>query len=86
MQLSNRGQGMVEYLILVCLIAVSSILVVSTVGKNIQEQYANLSRALTRGDGSKVSPTEVDAAAYAGRGMDDFMDGARKRSGGRGGY
>lgn len=77
-QLGKRGQGLVEYLILVCLIAVSSIWIVSTVGKNIAEQYANISRALTRGDAQPLSRTEASEEAYRGRGMDDFMSGARK--------
>jgi Flp pilus assembly pilin Flp len=78
MRRKTRGQGLVEYLILTCLIAVSGIWVVSTVGKNIAEQYANVSRALTRGDGQTIQRTEVDEASFEGRGMDDFMRGARK--------
>ena len=74
----KNGQSLVEYLILTCLIACSAIWVVSTVGKNIREQYANISRSLTRGDGSSVKATEVDESSYRERGMDDFMEGARK--------
>lgn len=75
---SQSGQSLVEYLILVCLIAVSSILIVSTVGKNISEQYTNISRALTRGDGKSLPTTQAPDAAHKGRGMNDFMEGARK--------
>jgi Flp pilus assembly pilin Flp len=75
---SSKGQGLIEYLILTCLIAVSAIWVVSTVGKNIAEQYANISRALTKGDGQSVQRTEADEASYRGRGMGDYMEGARK--------
>ncbi len=76
----NRGQGLVEYLILVCLVAVSAIAVVSVVGKNIREQYANISAALHNGKAVKATP--ADAASYEARGMDDFMDGAKKSGGG----
>jgi pilus assembly protein Flp/PilA len=75
----KRGQGLVEYLILTCLIAVSAIWVVSSVGKNITEQYGNISRALTKGDGSSVQRTEADEASYQGRGMGDYMQGSRKQ-------
>lgn len=78
MMRSRRGQSLVEYLILTCLIAVSGIWVVSTVGKNIAEQYANISRALTRGDGQSVPLSEAEEESYRGRGMDDFMGGARR--------
>ena len=70
-----RGQGLMEYLILVCLIAVAGITVVSTVGKNLREQYANISKALQKKD--KVKLTDVEASSYQARGMDDFMDGAK---------
>ena len=53
---SRAGQGLVEYLILVCLVAVSAIAIVSVVGKNIKEQYANISAALR--NGKKVELTE----------------------------
>ncbi len=81
MKEKNKGQGLVEYLILTCLIACSAILVVSTVGKNIAEQYANISRSLTRGDGQSVTRTQVNEDSYRGRGMDDFMEGSRKVDG-----
>lgn len=71
---NHRGQGLVEYLILVCLIAVSAIAVVSTVGTNIKEQYANISAALRNRRGVKLS--QPDAGAYRHRGMDDYAEGA----------
>ena len=75
---AKKGQGLIEYLILVCLIAVASIWVVSTVGKNIQEQYANISRGLTHGETKSVSKTQAAEGSYQGRGMGDFLEGARK--------
>ena len=77
-RLKPKGQAMIEYLILVSLIAISTIWVVSTVGKNLAEQYGNISHAITRGDGRRVTPTQLDTEALKGRGMDDFMSGARK--------
>ncbi len=64
-----------EYLILVCLIAVAAITVVSTVGKNLTEQYANISNALQNKKAIKLTP--VDKKAYEARGMDSFMEGAQ---------
>jgi hypothetical protein len=70
----------VEYLVLVCLIAASAIGVVSVVGKNIKEQYANISAALS--GGKRVQVTTPDSAAYKDRGMDDFMESAHAAKGG----
>lgn len=77
----RRGQGLVEYLVLVSLVAVSAIGVLSLVGKNIKEQYANVSAALRNREG--VPLTAPDARAYYRHGMDDFMDGARVPTGQR---
>ena len=74
----NRlGQGLVEYLILVCLIAVSAIAIVGVVGKNIREQYANISNTIT-GEGKKIKTTSPATSLYEYRGMDDFTEGASR--------
>lgn len=73
---AKKGQGLVEYLILVALIAVSAIAVVSVVGKNVREQYANISASLRGGKGVKL--TAPEASSYETRGMDDFMQSAQK--------
>lgn len=73
----RKGQGLVEYLVLVCLVSVAAIAVVSVVGRNIREQYANVSASLRNGD--KVDLTAPDAGTYGERGMDDFTESARTR-------
>ncbi len=75
----NSGQGLVEYLILVCLIAVSAIAIVSVVGTNIREQYANISAAI-RGK-SGVHLTDPETSSYQSRGMQDFTEGSRGQAG-----
>ncbi len=70
-----RGQGLVEYLVLVCLVAIAAIGVVGVVGKNIREQYANISASLR--NGKAVNLTAPSADTYEGRGMDDYGDAAR---------
>ena len=53
---NSSGQGMVEYMILVALIAAGTIGVVRVVGYNIGAQYENINRAL----GAKAStPLQV---------------------------
>ena len=69
---SNKGQGLIEYLILVCVVSVAAIGVVSIVGRNIQEQYANISHALQKE--KRIKMTKPDPRSYQGKGMDDFME------------
>lgn len=72
---NQNGQGLVEYLILVCLVAVSTIAIVSIVGKNIQELYARVSFALG-GEPKKIKTTRPGKETYRRRGMDNFDEGA----------
>ncbi len=72
-----RGQGLVEYLVLTCLVSVAAIAVVGVVGKNIREQYVNISAAIR--NGRTVKLTAPDADSYDSRGMDDFAESARVR-------
>jgi len=70
----NSGQGLVEYLVLVCLLTISSIAVVSVVGSNIKELYANVANSL---QGKKKVPfTEVEKEMLKGRTLEDFTEGA----------
>ncbi|MFM8313445.1 MAG: hypothetical protein ACKOA8_04100, partial [Deltaproteobacteria bacterium] len=68
-RLNKKGQGLVEYLVLVCLITVSSIAVVSVVGANIKELYANVAHALQ--GKKKFDFTEVEQPMIQGRNMDE---------------
>ncbi len=74
----NSGQGLVEYLILLCLVTVSSIAVVSIVGQNIKAQYAKISNAIT-GKGAQVPMSQVQAESFKLRGMDDYSESSRSQ-------
>jgi len=72
---NESGQGLVEYLILVCLIGVSAIAIVSLIGANIREQYAKVSGALG-GGGPSVTLTKAKKGDYQRRSLEDFDEGA----------
>ena len=76
---NSRGQSLVEYLVLVCLIAVGSMAVVRIVGKNIRVQFANVSRALG-GEGDALQSERVTAEDYSKRDFNDFMKGTNSRA------
>jgi Flp pilus assembly pilin Flp len=76
---SESGQGLTEYLILLCLVAVSAIAVVSVVGQNLRARYATISAAL-RGDKQiKKELESPEASSYQLRGFDDYTDSASAR-------
>jgi Flp pilus assembly pilin Flp len=74
-KINQRGQGLVEYLVLVCLITISSIAIVSVVGANIKELYANVAHSLQ--GKKKFDFTDVQQPMIQGRALDDFMEGAQ---------
>jgi len=77
-RLKNRqGQSLVEYLVLVCLIAIGSMAVIRVVGKNVRVQFANVSRALG-GEGETLSTEKVTSQDYSKRDFSDFMTGTHK--------
>jgi len=73
----QNGQGMIEYMILVALIAIGTLGVVKVVGQNVAKQYENINRAL---GAKKSNQLQLDNAADSQlkrKDLSNFMDGAR---------
>lgn len=77
---NRRGQGLIEYLILVALIAVGSIAIVRVVGKNVSVQFANVAKALGSGSGEEIKAEKIDQSMYSKRDMSNFLNGAINES------
>ncbi len=73
----NRGQGLTEYLILLCLVAVAGIAIVSVLGQNIRAKYASISAAIRGDKNLDRKMVEDKEDQYRIRGMDDFIEGGR---------
>lgn len=72
---NQKGQSLIEYLVLVCLIGVGSVAVVRVVGKNISVQFANVARSLG-GEGRTLKSEKVDQKLYSKKDFSDFMEGS----------
>jgi Flp pilus assembly pilin Flp len=64
-RLSQAGQGMTEYIIIVALIAVSAIGVYSLFGQTIRDQTAGLAQEMAGTSGSSAQASAAAAAADA---------------------
>jgi pilus assembly protein Flp/PilA len=74
---SQKGQGMVEYLIIVCIVAVGTIGVVRVVGQNISVQYANIAKALGSGkDDNQYKAGNIEDYMYKKKDLNDFLQGS----------
>lgn len=73
---NEKGQGLMEYLILVALITVASIGVVRVVGSNVSRQYAKVNNALGA-EGRSPTLLEVNGSDTQKKDLSDFVTGAR---------
>ncbi len=75
---NSRGQGLIEYLLLVALMAIATIGIVKVMNRTVQTQFANVTNALQGENKIQIDkPTESD---YRKKDMSDFMSGASNRS------
>lgn len=72
---NKKGQSLIEYLVLICLVGVGSMAVVRVVGKNVRVQFANVARSLG-GESQELSAEKVNQKDYSKRDFSDFMEGA----------
>ncbi|WP_413585322.1 Flp family type IVb pilin [Bdellovibrio sp. HCB274] len=72
---NNKGQGLIEYLIIVAIVAVGSIAVIKLVGANIDVQFANVAKALG-GESGKIAAKEVTDGVYKKRDFGNFFEDA----------
>lgn len=84
LQRKQRGQGMVEYIIIVALIAIGSIAVFRIFGDTARQQVAEMALELGGGDGEseKVADMAEEAQGETQKGLNDFAAGKGKSAGG----
>lgn len=75
---NNRGQGLIEYLVIVALVVVSSIGIMSVIGQNIRVQFANVSNALRGRPEERESAEKARAEQISRKHFGDFLSGAEK--------
>jgi Flp pilus assembly pilin Flp len=78
MKLKNqKGQGMVEYLIIVCLIAVGTMAVIRVVGKNVSNQYIHIARALGSEGDDELKGGKITEQMLKKKDLTNFLKGAK---------
>lgn len=71
---NKKGQGLIEYLIIVAIVAVGSIAVIKVVGANIDVQFANVAQALGGTDSRKKEAHAVTDSLYKKRDFSNFFE------------
>lgn len=73
--LNQKGQSMIEYLLLTALIAIGSFAVVRTLGHSVSGKFAQITKAI-QGRDTNVKFESVQDGDYKKKDMEDFMNGA----------
>ena len=74
---NQRAQSLVEYMVLVALVAAGTIGVVRIVGQNIGIQYENINRALGAKTGEQLKTQNASQEQLARKDLADFLKGSR---------
>lgn len=74
---NQKGQGLIEYLILVALIAVATIGVVKVVGNNMAKQYENINRAMGAQQSSQLRSENASQGSLKQKDLSNFVTGSR---------
>ena len=75
----KRGQGLIEYLILVALMAVATIGIVRVLNQTVKSRFANAIHAL-QGTSKRAKTDSVKSSDYKKSDLSDFMNGAASES------
>lgn len=79
MKKKQKGQSLTEYLILVALVAVSSIGIIRMLGQTTRAQLANITSAL-QGRSSAARMDEVKESHFSQKDLSDFMKNSSRRN------
>ena len=71
---NKKGQGLIEYLIIVAIVAIGSIAVIKVVGANLDVQFANVAQALGGKESRKKEAHEVTDNVYKKRDLGNFFE------------
>lgn len=75
---NQKGQGLVEYLILIALMGVATIGVIRVLNQTIKARFASAVYAL-QGQSKKVKTDSLKAGDYKKSDLSDFMNGAASK-------
>jgi len=72
----QSGQSLVEYLVIVALVAVGGIGIMRTVGQSVNVGFARVAKSLGAESEGRISSARVAAGEYKKRTLRNFMNGS----------
>jgi Flp pilus assembly pilin Flp len=75
---NQKGQSLVEYLIIVALVAVGTLSVMRVVGQSVQVKFAKVAESLGADVKGEIGKAEVTDSNWKKKDLRDFMQGTKK--------
>lgn len=72
---NQRGQGLIEYLILVALMGVATIGMIRVVNEALNKRFANVAKSI-QGQDARVERVQIEDRLHSRKDMGNFMNGA----------
>lgn len=73
---NQKGQGLVEYLIIVALVAVGTIGIMRVVGQSVSVKFAQVAKSLGADVDGKIEGAKVTETLYRKKDLRDFVGGS----------
>jgi pilus assembly protein Flp/PilA len=73
---NQKGQGLVEYLIIVALVAVGTIGIMRVVGQSLTVKFAQVAKSLGADVKGQIDTPQVTETLYRKKDMRNFLSGA----------
>ncbi len=78
---SKKGQGLIEYLIIVALIAIAAMGIMRVMSQTVQSKFAKVTQTLQGGINTvDIRVEQIDESHFKKKDMSDFFYGTRKQS------
>ena len=78
MKLNSKGQGLIEYLIIVAIMAIATLSVLRVVGQNLKGRFADIAYVLQNKQ-KKSQMEQIEESYLEKKTLGDFMEGTTTR-------
>ena len=79
---SQRGQSLIEYLVIVALVAVGAISIMGTVGQSVEVAFGRVAKSLGADTPTEIRNAKVSDSQLKKRNLRNFMSGSLKSESG----
>jgi len=77
---NERGQGLIEYLVIVALMGVATIAIVRVMGQTVSQRFATITSTL-QGKSKTYNDAEITASSLKKHDLGDFFEGSADKGG-----